>query len=138
MVELRKIDMVECVFCRIIDGQIPSYMVFEDNKHAAFLDINPCTKGHTVVIPKKHEDYLFNMTPDELAEFFKFAQKIAKGLDKALKPVRTCVVVEGFAVPHAHIHLHPCYSHSLEFKPISKPDEKDFKETAEEIKRCIK
>lgn len=130
--------MAECVFCKIIDGQIPCHKVYEDKEHIAFLDINPCGTGHTVVVPKKHQEYVFDMTPEELADLFRFAQKVAKGIDKALKPVRTCVVVEGFLIPHVHVHLRPCYSHRLEFAPMPKPDEKDFKETAEKIKECIK
>ncbi len=103
------------IFTKIIEGDIPSYKIAEDDKHYAFLDINPSAEGHTLCIPKKEIDYIFDLDPAELSELNLFAQKVAKGIDKALKPIRTGVIVEGMEVPHAHIHLIPIYKESQRF-----------------------
>jgi histidine triad (HIT) family protein len=103
------------IFSKIIDREIPSYRIAEDDRHYAFLDINPASKGHTLCIPKKEIDYLFDMNSDDLAELTKFSQKVAQAIDKTLKPMRTGVIVEGMLVPHAHIHLIPIYKESQDF-----------------------
>ncbi|MFP8489714.1 HIT family protein [Gracilimonas sp. Q87] len=103
------------IFTKIIEREIPSYKIAEDDRHYAFLDINPSAKGHTLCIPKKEIDYLFDMDSEDLAELTKFSQKVAKAIDKTLQPMRTGVIVEGMLVPHAHIHLIPIYKESQEF-----------------------
>jgi histidine triad (HIT) family protein len=103
------------IFTKIINGEIPSYKIAEDDKHYAFLDINPSAEGHTLCIPKKEIDYIFDLEPDELSELTKFAQKVAKGIDEVLEPIRTGIIVEGMEVPHAHIHLIPIYEESQRF-----------------------
>ncbi|MGN8225319.1 HIT family protein [Gracilimonas sp. BCB1] len=103
------------IFTKIIEGDIPSYRIAEDNKHYAFLDINPSAEGHTLCIPKKEVDYIFDLEPSELSELNLFAQKVAKGIDEALQPIRTGIIVEGMEVPHAHIHLIPIYKESQRF-----------------------
>lgn len=95
------------IFSRIIAGEIPSYKVAEDDKHYAFLDINPVAPGHTLVVPKHEESYIFNLSDDELAELNIFAKKVAKALEKAVPCKRIGVTVIGLEVPHAHIHLIP-------------------------------
>lgn len=131
--------MAECVFCKIVDGQIPSHVVYEDKDHVAFLDVNPSTKGQMLVIPKKHVgEYIMEMGMEEMCELFRVARKVAAGIDKALSPVRTCWIVEGFLVPHVHVKLYPCYSHRLEMGLMPRPEEHEFKEVAKKISECIK
>ena len=97
------------IFTKIILGEIPCYKIAENEHFFAFLDIRPAAKGHTLVIPKEETDYLFDLQADDIGELMKFAQRVAKAMDAALKPIRTGVVVEGLEVPHAHIHLIPIY-----------------------------
>lgn len=98
------------IFSRIIAGEIPCYKVAEDEKHFAFLDINPVAKGHTLVVPKREVDYIFDLTPDEYADLQRFAQRVAIALKKAVPCVKVGVAVLGLEVPHAHIHLVPMQS----------------------------
>jgi histidine triad (HIT) family protein len=95
------------IFSKIVSGDIPAYKVAEDEHHLAFLDIFPLARGHVLVIPKKKTDYIFDITSDEYLELWKFAQKVAKGMDKAIACERIGVAVIGLEVPHAHIHLVP-------------------------------
>ncbi len=95
------------IFSRIAAGEIPSYKVAEDEKHFAFLDINPMAAGHTLVIPRREVDYLFDLTADEYADLMEFARKVALKLKMAIPCQRVGVAVLGMEVPHAHIHLVP-------------------------------
>lgn len=95
------------IFTRIVNGEIPCYKVAEDDKYFAFLDINPMTKGHTLVIPKREEDYIFDLQAEELSGLFLFAQKIAVAIKDAVPCTRVGVAVLGLEVPHAHVHLVP-------------------------------
>lgn len=95
------------IFSRIAAGEIPSYKVAEDDKHFAFLDINPMAAGHTLVIPRREVDYLFDLTAEEYASLMEFARKVALKLKKAVPCQRVGVAVLGMEVPHAHIHLVP-------------------------------
>ena len=95
------------IFTRIIQGEIPCYKVAEDDRYFAFLDINPLTEGHTLVVPKKEADYLFDLDDDTLAGMVLFAKRIAKRIGEKIACKRVAVVVLGLEVPHAHIHLIP-------------------------------
>lgn len=95
------------IFSRIIAGEIPCYKVAENENYFAFLDINPMTKGHTLVVPKVEEDYIFNLNDETLSGMMIFAKKIAKSLEKSVECVRVGIAVIGLEVPHAHIHLIP-------------------------------
>ncbi len=95
------------IFTRIIQGEIPCYKVAEDDRYFAFLDINPLTEGHTLVVPKKETDYLFDLDDDTLAGMVLFAKRIAKRIEEKIACKRVAVVVLGLEVPHAHIHLIP-------------------------------
>lgn len=95
------------IFSRIAQGEIPSYKVAADDRHYAFLDINPLAEGHTLVIPRREVDYLFDLEPDEVRELFAFAQRVAAALKQAVPCRRVGMAVLGFDVPHAHIHLVP-------------------------------
>ena len=105
------------IFTRIVNGEIPSYKVAEDDNYYAFLDINPLALGHTLVIPKKEVDYIFDLESREYAGLWAFAHKVAKALGNAVPCKRVGVAVLGMEVPHAHIHLVPLQSEAdLDFR----------------------
>ena len=105
------------IFSRIVKGEIPCYKIAEDERFFAFMDINPVAKGHTLVIPKREDDYIFNLEDEELGAMMVFAKKVAKAIEKAVPCKRIGVAVIGLEVPHAHIHL----------IPISQEGDMDFK-----------
>ena len=98
------------IFSKIVNGEIPAYKVAEDENYLAFLDVFPTAKGHTLVIPKKEVDYLFDLDDETYAGLQMFARKVAVGLKKAVPCVKVGVMVLGLEVPHAHIHLVPMQS----------------------------
>lgn len=98
------------IFSRIIAGEIPCYKVAENDKFFAFLDINPLAKGHTLVVPKKETDYIFDIEDADLGEMMVFAKKVAVAIRKTIPCVKVGVAVLGLEVPHAHIHLVPMNS----------------------------
>ena len=95
------------LFTKIAEGEIPSYKCAENEEFYAFLDINPLVKGHTLVIPRREVDYIFDMNDDELARFQVFAKQVAIAIKKAFPCVKVGQAVLGLEVPHAHIHLVP-------------------------------
>lgn len=95
------------IFSKIVAGDIPSYKVAEDEQFYAFLDINPLVKGHTLVIPKREVDYLFDLTDEEIGAMQVFAKKVAQAIKKAYPCIKVGQAVLGLEVPHAHIHLVP-------------------------------
>jgi len=95
------------IFSRIIAGEIPSYALAEDERFYAFLDINPMAKGHTLVVPKKEVDYLFDLDDELLAGMTIFSKKVAHAIEKAIPCRRVGLMVIGLEIPHAHIHLIP-------------------------------
>ena len=95
------------VFKKIVNGEIPCYKIAEDEHHLAFLDAMPIVKGHTLVIPKKKVDLIFDLDEEEYKNLWAFAQKVAKQIKAAIPCVRVGVAVVGLEVPHAHIHLVP-------------------------------
>lgn len=127
------------IFSKIIKGDIPSYKVAEDDRFYAFLDINPVNWGHTLVVPKREEDYIFDLSDDELADMMVFAKKVAKGIKKVLPCRKVGVAVIGLEVPHAHIHLVPMEKESdMDFHhKISDPDPKRMQEIAAAIAENI-
>ena len=100
------------IFSKIIAGEIPSYKVAEDDKFYAFLDINPLVKGHTLVVPKREVDYIFDLEDDELAAMQLFAKRLALAIQKAFPCKKVGQAVIGLEVPHAHIHLIPIQKES--------------------------
>jgi len=124
------------IFTKIINGEIPSYKIAEDERFYAFLDVFPVAKGHTLVIPKKEIDYIFDLDDDLLAGMHVFAKKIAKALEKAVPCKRIGTAVVGLEVPHAHLHLIPLNTISdISFEhPKLKLTEIEFKEILEKIK----
>lgn len=123
------------IFSRIVAGEIPSYKIAEDDKYYAFLDINPIALGHTLVIPKKEVDKLFDLDDETYLGLQLFAKKVAKGMKKVIDCDRIGVAVIGLEVPHAHIHLIPINGvHDIDF---SKPKLQLTKEEFEAIKQKI-
>lgn len=123
------------IFTKIINGDIPCYKVAEDDNHFAFLDINPLSEGHTLVVPKIEEDYIFNLDDDTLAGLVKFAKKVAISLKANIDCKRVAMVVLGMEVPHVHIHLIPMNSETdVDFhKAKLNLTPEEFKAIAEKI-----
>ena len=123
------------IFSKIAAGEIPSYKCAESDKFYAFLDINPLVKGHTLVIPRKEVDYIFDLSDEEIAEFQVFAKKVAVALKAAFPCKKVAQVVLGLEVPHAHIHLIPMQSEAdVDFrKEKLQLSEEEFKAIADKI-----
>lgn len=124
------------IFSMIVNGDIPSYKVAEDENYYAFLDINPLTEGHTLVIPKREEDYIFDLTDEELAGMVKFTKRVAEKQKSVFGCKKVAMVVLGLEVPHAHIHLIPMNSEAdVDFrKPKLQLTPEEFAEIANKIK----
>lgn len=116
------------IFSRIVSGEIPCYKIAEDENYLAFLDINPLAKGHTLVIPKKETDYIFDIGDDELAGMMVFAKKVAHAIKEVVPCKRIGVTVIGLEVAHAHIHLIPINTiYDMDFsRPKIKLSPEDF------------
>ncbi|MEK6935730.1 MAG: HIT domain-containing protein [Nanoarchaeota archaeon] len=109
--------MKDCIFCKIVNGEIPSVKIWEDSKYMAILDINPNVKGMTLVLPKKHFDsYVVDMKDEDYSNLMLASKKVAKLLDEKLKVKRTAIVMEGLGVNHAHIKLYPIHGLDEKFK----------------------
>ena len=127
------------IFSKIIQGEIPCYKIAEDDHNFAFLDISPLAKGHTLVIPKKEVDYIFDLDPIEYQSLFIFARKIAKAIDQVVPSKKIGIAVIGLEVPHAHIHLVPLNEISdLDFsRPKLSLSKEDFTSIAQAISEKI-
>ena len=123
------------IFSKIAAGEIPSYKCAENEEFYAFLDINPLVKGHTLVIPRREVDYIFDMDDDEIARFQVFAKQVAKAIKAAFPCKKVAQVVLGLEVPHAHIHLIPMQSEEdVDFRREKlQLTEEEFKEIAGKI-----
>ncbi len=127
------------IFTKIVNGEIPSYKVAENDKFFAFLDINPLAKGHTLVIPKKEVDYIFDIEVQDYKELFLFANKVAKAIESVIECKRIGLTVIGLEVPHAHIHLIPINSiYDMDFKREKlKFTSKEFLDAAKRIEAAF-
>lgn len=127
------------IFSKIAAGEIPSYKVAENEKYYAFLDINPLKEGHTLVIPKREEDYFFDLTDEETQEIMLFAKQVAVAIKRAFPCRKVGMAVLGLEVPHAHIHLVPMQSEGdLNFaNPKLKLTEEQFREIAGKIAQYV-
>lgn len=126
------------IFTKIVNKEIPSYKIAETEDYYAFLDINPLAKGHTLVIPKKETDYLFDIEDELYKGLFQFAKKVAHAIEKEINCKRIGVAVLGLEVPHAHIHLVPINSiYDIDFKqPKLKLSEEEFEKIARKIREA--
>ena len=128
------------IFSKIAAGEIPSYKCAENEKFYAFLDINPLVKGHTLVIPRREVDYIFDLDDDELAEMTVFAKRVAVAIKKAFPCVKVGMAVLGLEVPHAHIHLVPMQSEKdmLFSNPKLQLSQEEFENIAARIREEFK
>ncbi|TSA38079.1 MAG: HIT family protein [Porphyromonadaceae bacterium] len=124
------------IFSRIVSGEIPCYKIAENDQFLAFLDINPLTKGHTLVIPKREVDYLFDLSEEELAALMVFARKVALAIGKVMPCKRVGVAVIGLEVPHAHVHLVPINGvYDIDFRqPKLKISPEEFSDITDRIR----
>jgi histidine triad (HIT) family protein len=99
--------MEDCVFCQIIQGKLPAHKIWEDEHFLAILDINPNTLGHTLLLPKIHEPYVFDLEPVLYSSLFELAKMLSKPILEVTQAKRIGVVIQGFTVPHVHLHLIP-------------------------------
>ena len=127
--------MQESIFTKIVKGEIPCFKIAETNDFLAFLDVMPLRKGHTLVIPKKQVDYLYDLEDDVLSDLFIFSKKVAKKIESKISCKRIGVSVIGLEVPHAHIHLIPIDSVAdIDFsKPKLKLSSTELLEIADKI-----
>ena len=130
--------MENCIFCKIVNKEISVNIIYEDKNIISFLDAFPASIGQTLVMPKKHSSYIFDIKEKDYSNLFLVAKKAAKAIDKSLKPLRTSIIVEGFMIPHVHIRLHPCYEKRLNLNPIEpKPSNEELEKIAEKIKSAL-
>ncbi len=126
------------IFSRIVSGEIPAYKIAETDDYLAFLDVFPTVKGHTLVIPKKEIDYLFDLDEDLYLGLMKFAKQIAPAIEKAVPCKRIGVAVVGLEVPHAHVHLIPMNSMAdMNFNNKLKVSPEEFSEIAARIRSFL-
>jgi histidine triad (HIT) family protein len=127
------------IFSKIVKGEIPCYKIAETENYLAFLDVFPLAKGHTLVIPKKETDYIFDIEDDEFVGLHLFSKKVAQAIKKAIPCKRIGVAVIGLEVPHAHIHLIPLNNVSdINFsRPKLNLSKEELEETAEKIREKL-
>jgi histidine triad (HIT) family protein len=128
------------IFTKIINKEIPGHIIAEDDRVIAFLDIQPLAKGHTLVVPKKEVDYIFDLNDDLYQHLMLFAKKVALGIEEAIPCRRMGVSVIGLEVPHVHVHLIPLNSMSdINFsKAKLSPSEEELKAVAKEIRKFLR
>ena len=126
------------IFTKIVNGEIPSYKIAETEDYYAFLDIFPLKRGHSLVIPKREIDYIFDLEDEELAGLHLFAKKVAKAIEKAIPCQRIGVAVVGLEVPHVHIHLVPInHVGDINFsRPKIQLDKEEFESICEQISKA--
>lgn len=132
--------MDECVFCKIVAGEIPAYKIWEDDDFLAFLSNKPIKKGHTLIIPKKHLPDLFEMEDDHLSKLMIASKPLARALKKSLKPKtgKIGIMVAGLEVPHTHIHLISMDSEGdLDFSKAKDVTNEELKDISSQIQRSL-
>ncbi len=131
--------MNNCIFCKIIKNELPSHKVWENENFLAFLTLGSLNRGHTLLIPKKHIDYVFDLEEPLYTDFFQTAKQLSKPLKKAMAAKRIGVIIEGFTVPHVHIHLVPLHNEDdIDPRRVKKMTDIELVETAEKISRKMK
>lgn len=126
---------MDCIFCKIVAGQIPCHKVWEDDHHLAFLDINPVQEGHTLVVPKAHAPYLFDLDDTNYQSLLAASKTVATRLKKVFQPPRVGMIVEGFGVDHVHVHLVPITGlHQLDSRHAKPGDHGKLAKLAERIR----
>ena len=127
------------LFLKIVSGEIPSYKVAEDEHFLAFLDINPNAKGHTLCIPKKETDKLFDLSEQEYLDLMRFSRKVAKAIEKVVDCKRVGLSVIGLEVPHVHVHLIPLNGmQDAQFINKTKLESAEFEQLAAQLNQAYK
>ncbi len=127
------------IFTKIVNGEIPSYKIAEDENYYAFLDINPNAKGHTLVIPKREENKLFDLSEEEYSGLMSFSYRVAKAIEKTIACERVGMSVVGLEVPHVHVHLIPINTMAdMQFIQKKKLTSEEFVALAEGISSNFK
>ena len=133
----RKVDE-NCVFCKIINNEIPAFKIYEDDKHLAFMDAFPSMKGQVLVVPKKHVASYLDMEEKEYKDLMEKSREVAKAMQKTLNPKVVALVIEGMEVPHVHVKLYPIQKGQYLGIPIGqKADEKEIEQLSKEIKKQL-
>jgi len=131
----------DCIFCKIVEGKIPSYKIYEDDFAVAFLDAFPCVKGQTLVIPKKHITNSFlDLNDEDYTKLMLVAKKISKAVDKSIGCVKMGLMVEGLELNHVHVKIFPLSKSGFSGYPKMldpKPSDEEMKEIAEKIKNSL-
>lgn len=126
--------MKDCIFCKIVLGEVPSNKIYEDSECIVIPDKFPSAIGQAIVISKKHEPYAFNLEDKNYLHLFSVAKKVALACDRAFSSERTCLLVEGFHVPHAHIKLYPTFGKGINFHMGNEISLEESGEIAEKIR----
>lgn len=132
--------MQDCIFCKIIAGESPSYKVYEDDDFLGFLDIYPKTIGHTLVVPKKHYQWVYDLSKDEFETYWGITHKITKAIQKSFSPYFISYLTYGLDVPHAHIHIMPYYKEVGPAESVTLKEhlsKEQLTEIAEKIRKAI-
>ncbi len=131
--------MSDCVFCQIVQGKLPAYKIWEDEQFLAILDINPNTPGHTLLLPKIHAPYVFDLEPNLYSSLFELAKKLSKPILEVSQAKRIGVVIQGFTVPHVHLHLIPMNDvHDLDDARATPASKEELERMAAKIVRAMK
>jgi len=127
--------MEDCIFCKVVAKEIPHSLVWEGDRFVAFLDIHPVNPGHLLIVPKEHVESIFDMPSDRYEELFQTAKALSAPLQKAMGSVRVGMVIEGFGMPHAHLHLVPINGpHELDSTRARSMPAEELAAIAEKIK----
>jgi len=130
--------MADCIFCKIIEKDIPAHIVWEDNQFLAFLDVNPVNPGHLLIIPKEHVESIFDLKDEQYKKVFEIAKTLSTPLQNAMQAKKIGIAVEGFGVPHAHVHLVPLHAgNQLNPERATHMDEETLAPIAEKIKNEV-
>jgi histidine triad (HIT) family protein len=128
---------METIFTKIIKREIPAEIIYEDEFSLVIPDKFPSMPGQLVVITKRQAPYIFDLTDDEYSGLMKTVKKVAGVLDRTLGTKRTCIIVEGFEVPHVHVRMYPCTDENLVTEPRSEVDEESLKILADNVRKYL-
>jgi|SRR3990167_2151612 len=128
---------MDCLFCKIIEGEISACKVYEDNSTVAFLDINPLTDGHTIVMPKVHCEEFYQLDSDEYVSLMSVVKKIAKAIKELYNPFRVGMIVYGFDVAHAHIHLYQNTGKEVSMHQVADYPKEKLEQESEKLNKFL-
>lgn len=130
--------MADCIFCKIVGKEIPAHIIQEDENFLVFLDVNPVNPGHLLIIPKEHIESVFDLPDEQYKNVFEIAKALSAPLQNAMQSRKIGIAVEGFGVPHAHVHLVPLHnSNELNPERAMHMDDETLAEIAEKIKKVL-